>query len=197
MRHFLIVLLACFCIVSCCQPVIFPSSHTAAPVDPHLSALTISVYVDRDFIADERFEIDSALSDWNDSLNGYIHLQVKQYVEVSQEIVDQVKMEELAWLIIEGDNPDPESSTIAHVESIPGHLMYVYRNRWQHTDRKVIIIHEAGHLLGLHHSDHLGSIMSGHGYVTQGKCIDQWMIKELLEEHYWMKLEYLNFCTIK
>ena len=186
-----------FCLFSTCCVSSYLPTHTPAPHDPHLQTLTLSVYIDRDFSAEERFAIEGAFTDWNNTLNGYLVFQVmNDSIEVNDSVIEQVREEELSVLVIQYNNTDPSNNIIAQTDGIPGNFITVYRNRWSHTDRKMLIEHEIGHILSIKHNKHHHSLMSENGYVDQTKCIDQWTINELVKNKPWMKPEFLNYCKV-
>jgi hypothetical protein len=178
-------------------------AYTQKAVDPLPPVKVIPIWVDKTFGEADRVSIDKAIEMWNYSLNGYIKLQVVDFAfdMETEKIVAQINQG--GWLIlrINHDNAmvtphdsqrEPGSRTLAFVERVGGHHLYIIRDRVGNEDVFGLALHEMGHLLG---SPHVGErLMYPHFSQVRMQCIDR---ESMLAVAAYQQLpsDGLNYCV--
>ena len=185
------------------QPRAGDFTYTQKDPYPQLPLRVIPIWVDKTFGGADRVSIDKAIEMWNYSLNGYIKLQVVdlQFDMETEKILAQINQG--GWLVlkIEHDNAmvpvhdkqrEPGSMTLAFVERVGGHHLYLIRDRVGNDDVFGLTLHEMGHLLG---AQHVGDrLMYPHFSQTRTQCIDKESM--LAVAAYWkLPADQLNYCV--
>lgn len=197
MKKLLVLYLFFFLLVGCCSGPVYPSNYHYQPTpDPHANTLYIDVYVDKDFSDQQRFVLEEALGVWQVALNHYFEFRmINDRATVSQGMIDKVRQDH-GLIFVQMENLEPADGTLAHVDDIGGHVIFVNTNR--NSINVTVITHEIGHIMGLYHNETKQSLMYPF-YVDQpnGQCIDETTIDQLVEKKYWMKKQYLNWCRVQ
>lgn len=196
MNKLLLFYLFCFALWGCCSGPIYASNYHYQPTpDPHANTLYIDVYIDKDFNDQQRFLIEESLGVWNIALNHYLEYRmIDERVAVGQDIIDKVRRDH-GLIFVQMENLDEDDGTLARVDAIGGHVIFVNTNR--NALNLTVLEHEEGHSLGLVHHDIKQSLM--YPFYTEqpnGQCIDVATVDQLVEKKYWMKKQYLNWCKL-
>jgi matrixin len=161
--------------------------HPSATVSPKI----IVMVVDGSFSADQRAKILRAIEEWNYALNGFIRFDLAAPGSGGLE----------SWSIRpeKGGDPNgpasgegqPLSETQSGFMSIGGHML-IYVDRIGTRDLRGVVLHELGHVLGLHH-DPTGNLMSARYSPTTDQCIDKPTAVTIAARHN-LPLAGLNWC---
>ncbi len=158
----------------------------------------IPIWVDNNFGESDRIAIDDAISKWNYSLNGYIHLYVIDD-HFNMEISEIEKQRELhGWLLLKinskGDVRSPQSDTLAFADKVGGDRVYIVRDHLSNDQIFGVTMHEIGHLLGSEHNKN--GLMYSHYSKIGFQCIDYNTVKNVAD--YWgIFIGNLNYCYDK
>lgn len=198
MKKLLVFYLFCFALFGCCSDPVHPSNYHYQPTpDPHANTLYVDVYIDKDFNDQQRFVIEESLGVWNIAWNHYFEYKmINERVAVDQNVIDKVRHDH-GLIFVQMENLDADDGTLARVDAIDGHVIFVNTNR--NSVNLTVLLHEEGHAApnGLTHHDIKQSLMYPF-YVEQpnGQCIDSATIDQLVEKKYWLKKQYLNWCKV-
>ena len=161
---------------------------------------TIPIWIDKNFGAADKVEIDKAVDAWNFAMNGYVVLKVVDTnfdMEV-EKIVEQVTKGGWLFMKIESTNklvPAQDEKgywTIGFCEQVGGHHMYLVRDRLQNQDVFGVTLHEIGHLMG---SPHTGQrLMYPHYTRARFQCID-YDTQVKVAKFFDVPLSGLNYCV--
>lgn len=162
---------------------------------------TIPVYIDIKFCNSDKKSIKKAIDNWNESLNGYLILNIvsTNFKESPDSINKVIKEKGYVILQIYSDNKiiserdDGKSIVIGLANELGGNIMHLVRDRLTENDITAITMHELGHLLGADHTVEkylMSTIYSEEGY----KCIDIFTIKQVAV-HWYLPLQRLNYCV--
>lgn len=175
--------------------------YTQRAVDVRPPIRTVPIWVDKNFGEADQLTIADAIAAWNYTLNGYIKLEIVDTnfdMEIDK-IVSQVNQNGWLFMRINGLNPlipsnDKGYWTIAFVERIGGHHLYLVRDRLNNADVFGVTLHEIGHLLGAGHvGDHL---MYPHYTAAGYQCVDL-VSMQAVAAYQHLDWTQLNFCTDK
>jgi len=180
---------------------VFESSshkHTHAP-ENEAAVLITPVYVDSSFTDKQKADIAQSLKIWNDALVGQHKFEVVYVGEITDEV--QAKVEKTDFgLIIHKDNDEDliAEGVLAYVDGLRGHNMFVETDFIGERNLVAILIHEAGHVLGLPHIIIQGTVMAPSYALHQPNCIDEITARELVTVRPRdFKLELINYCKVK
>lgn len=182
-----------FALVDCCSKITSPVSFHQASVSANRT-LFIDVQIDKDFTAQEKFEIEEALGRMNNFYNGYFIYRMKD--DAATVNIDTISSLSDNDLLFVQDTDD--GTTLGYSHGIPSNEITLYTNNLKVVNDPVIVImHELLHSKGGIHSLHKGSILYP-AYINQGTydCIDQYAIKGVLKENSWIDKNKLNYCSI-
>jgi Matrixin len=183
------------------DPMLGKYAYTHLPSYTGLPVRTIPIWIDKNFGAADRLEIDNAINAWNYAMNGYVKLEVMdtQFDMEIPKIVLQVKTNGWLFLRIHSDNalvPDRKDGfwTVGFTERIGGNHLYLVRDRLANEDMFGVTLHEIGHLMG---SDHVGQrLMYPHYSRARFQCIDYDTMARVAD-FFVLKLDNLNYCVDK
>lgn len=161
---------------------------------------SIPIWIDKNFGAADKVEIDKAIDAWNFAMNGYVVLKVvdTQFDMEVPKIVEQVNKG--GWLFLKTDSTSkmvPSQNekgywTIGFVEQVGGHHLYLVRDRISNEDVFGITMHEIGHLMG---SPHTGNrLMYPHYSRARFQCVD-YATQVKVASYFDVPLSGLNYCA--
>ena len=135
----------------------------------------IWVWIDKDFAAPDQEGIIQAVTSWNQSLNGFIKLQVANPNSSQPWRPEQPR--DVDWIVTKVAAGDvhfplvkPDVRVLACVDVIGGHNIYIAKEIVMDDDIYYISMHEMAHLLG---ADHKGdSLMYPLYDKDRFHCID-------------------------
>ena len=145
---------------------------------------TIPIRVDQNFFGWEKFEIQSAVAEWNLALNGNIKLKIvsENFDMDPDQIIETISRS--GWLFLKINEDSyliPSPSTLAFTNDLSGYYLYAIDGRYSESSFRGIIRHEIGHLLGAEH-DVDGLMFPGYDFV-KFECIDQRTILQISIRH--------------
>lgn len=186
--------------------------YTNVPINYIAEPKIIPVYIDNDFLENEKIQIDNAITQWNYVLNGWVVLQViDEHFQMDIQVIKKVEAVNNGIIILRvlSDStliPDdgflaPGSMTAAwthgtaYNHGIGGHEVYLIADRL--TDPVTlqgVTLHELGHALGAaHHKEREISLMNP-SYDTQGNsCVDKWSSERVAEFQH-LPAQKMNYC---
>lgn len=192
--RYLIIFLMSILLVSCCgqaKTVMRPTYHRAENSANH--SIIREVLIDKDFNTEQKFCIESALEEWNFSLNGYIVFKV---VDDNAVFNENFVPQHNQLIFVQSVNTDPDSGVLAYTNDLGGNAIVLYVNNMNKINRPITVVeHEIGHSLFGPHNSHKGSLMYPY-FVEQGDCIDQYSMQDIKKTEYFIDLKNTNFCII-
>lgn len=160
------------------------------------TTLIRGVYIDADFTSEQRFMIEEALGNWNETLNGYIEFKV---LDDHKKLDENFVLGHNELVFIQSVMGDPDSGTLGVTNGAPGDKIVMYVDNLKRiNDPLVVYLHEIGHAVGAEHSGHKGSLLFPY-YVNQAvaaHCIDNYTIDEVVKNNYYMDKKNINYCVI-
>ena len=164
--------------------------------------LIAPVYLDINFVENDKVEIAHALDQWNYVLNGYLRFEI---IDASFDMKLSSLQDDQAFFFfsVNSDNPLVQEVDLAgrdHGEnrlalgftpSIGSHYIYLVRNRLESTDVFYLAMHEMGHALGATHNGR--GLMYPHYTQLDFQCVDQLTILKVAK-YQSMDVQYLNYC---
>ena len=187
-----------------------PPAHITHPV-------IIPVQLDSHFLPSQMEEIKAALTEWNGVFNGQIVLALETHPaqgvdkkthtypttfdgwKEGQKIVDDYEKSNLGWAIFCLPSTDPNlsseipSSTLAYVEGLDEHAIYVIMDRFGTRSLKVVMMHEMAHLLGALHVN-TDSLEYPYSNSNQSDCIDKITVLQVAHVRH-LDFNTLNYCV--
>ncbi len=158
----------------------------------------ISIYVDKNFGESDKVYIANAVDQWNYALNGHIILQIVSYnFDVNIDNINKNILDD-AFIIkkIYANNPlvkdAPGKMTLAWVDCIGGHYMWIIRDRFDNQQMQGIVMHEFGHMLGAKHVNKPSLMLPIYNAETY-KCIDSETMYSVAQYNN-LQFEDLNYC---
>lgn len=171
----LIKLLVLILMVGACSPTYMQYSKAI----PAKNLETKVVWIDTRFSENEKIEIKSAILEWENSLPGTYSFYIKEDFNMEIEQLNRINYD---WFILKKSKLeasargiDKDSITLAYANEIGGNIIVVIDDRSKNKKLKSIIMHEIGHLLGLHHIEN--SLMNS--YYNGLECVDKNTAKAL------------------
>jgi hypothetical protein len=158
----------------------------------------IPIWIDWRFTTGEKESIKEGIAEWDNGLNGWMKLRVideefngedwkikKMYTYGGWAVV-KVTVEDLP-ILYKWDG----ESTLGYVDEIGGNIISLVEARLSEDMIKYVIMHEAGHLLGLGHD---GKHLMGAYYSRNNfRCIDEGTM-ERVGKIWNIRKGLLNFC---
>jgi len=184
MRRLLLVLSLIFLFTVGCPSQIPPQYTSAQDCSSDRFEHTIPIRVDQNFFGWEKFEIQSAVAEWNLALNGNIKLKIvsENFDMDPDQIIETISRS--GWLFLkinENSYLIPSASTLAFTNDLSGNYLYAIDGRYSESSFRGIVRHEIGHLLGAEH-DVDGLMFPGYDFV-KFECIDQRTILQISNRH--------------
>lgn len=171
----------------------------------------IPVYIDTNFSKEDKVSIQKSISEWNNSLNGQIIIQIQSF----DFDMEPYKIEEIlhnkGWMILQtsikhGGIPDEEQykqcmkekqkdcyHTIAWADKLGGSTIKIVKERVNLDTLYYITLHEIGHLLGAEHVEDKRSLMYAHFTSDSYLCIDFQTVAQVAVFNQ-LNVSGLNYC---
>ena len=170
---------------------------------PTYVAHEVSVYIDKNFGAEDQLMLDDAINAWNYALNGTLKLVVKSTTfDMDMDVIREVFRGSGGFIIIPVNSKDcaflplaasPDMVNLAWADLTNHHDIYVVRDRvGPASNIKPIMLHEIGHILGAQHIQGYG-LMNPTFNAQEYACIDENTIHQISEYNH-IPVEFLNFC---
>lgn len=165
----------------------------------------IPVYIEKDFSETDRLEMQQAIDQWNNALNGHVKIIIaSQDFQMATYQIKEVKQNN-GWMFlkIRQDNPlipsqsfsspdQPQVFTLAFTNHIGGDEVWFVRDVIP--DEYMIqgvTLHEIGHLLGAQHDGIY--LMAPHYSELDFQCIDEATMKQV-SQNINVPMDSLNYC---
>jgi hypothetical protein len=162
---------------------------------------TVSIYLDKDFVPQEKLAIEAAISDWNIVLNNVIFLEIVSYnFDMDIDILQKVNHSKNDWLFLKvlHSNPlvleeDKENGELVGAFSNQTNTIYVVSDRiLEEKQYRGIIRHEIGHNFGAVHTKKHNLMF--HRYEDNAfKCIDFDTVSQIARFN-GLDIGKLNYC---
>jgi hypothetical protein len=185
-----------------CGHLVLPFHYIQSGGYSQVALRTVHIWIDKEFGAGDQVAIDDAIRQWNFALNGYVKLEVMSTTfDMEPEVINRANLEG-GWLIMKvhsGNSIIPDQPingklqyyTLAWVNEIGGHHMWMVRDRLRNEWMTGVALHEIGHMLGAEHDDVY--LMQPHFNWEDYRCVDQYTLKQVaLYQH--IQLKNLNYC---
>lgn len=156
------------------------------------------VWVDKNFGVEDKLAIDDAINGWNAALNGYVVIHVRSYeFDMEPSLLKKIVNSDNGWVILKIDSKNPilgtnHPNTLAFVNDIGGHSMWVIRDRIRGSWMKGIMLHEIGHLLGSKHTSKY--LMQPYFKWELYQCVDYETLRNVVEAQH-IPLKGTRYCV--
>ena len=199
---FIIKFLMIVCLLVGCGHVAMPFHYIQAGGYAAIPLRVVHIWIDKEFGAADQVALDDAIRQWNYALNGYVKLVVVSTTfDMEPEVIQRANLEG-GWIIMKvhsGNSIIPDQSdkgqvkyyTLAWVNEIGGHHMWMVRDRLRNEWMTGVALHEMGHMLGALHDDVY--LMQPHFNWEDYRCVDQWTLKQVSTYQH-IPMGSLNYC---
>jgi hypothetical protein len=202
--------------LQCASNIQYWTYHQGTPPDHISQPVIIPVQLDSHFLPSQVEEIKAALNEWNGVFNGQIVLALATHPQLGvdkkmhtypttfngwkegQSLMENYEKSNLGWAIFALTSNDPNLSdavprgTLAYVEGIDEHGIYVVTDRLGTRNLKVIMMHEMAHLLGAIHVN-TDSLEYPYASNSQVDCIDKITVLQVAHIRH-LNFDSLNYC---
>ncbi len=161
----------------------------------------VPIWIDGQFSANDKIEIEHGIDQWNQALNGYMVLHVESdNFDMEPSILERVAVRGDGWLFLKIDSrnsivhDEGSNLTLAFVNRIGsnGNRVYYVSDRLNTHMMQGVTMHEVGHLLGANH--HGLYLMQPTFHWAEYRCIDQGTLQQVAT--YWhLPLAHLHYCV--
>lgn len=192
-------------IVSCLAYAPPPKFYYTQHVPVEMPERIIPVYIENTFSETDRLEMQQAIDQWNEALNGHVKIIIAEtdFQMATYQIKEAKQNNGWLFLKIRQGNPlipsqsfsspdQPQSFILAFTNRIGGDEAWFVRDAMPDEYMMYgVTLHEIGHLLGANHDGRY--LMAPHYSELDFQCIDEGTMKQV-SNNINVPIESLNYC---
>jgi hypothetical protein len=175
----------------CCIFLLFSCTQGHEVLYPVTSPRVVKVYVDATFGIDEVVQIEDALVQWNDTLNGSLTLKLEnRSIMMEQSLLTEIvgngdyiifsitsSQSTVADTVTYQDGKELRANTLAYCDKVGGHYVYLLMDRLSLSNIRWVMMHEIGHLLGAEHQE--DGLMYRYYRGNNYRCVDHHTLEQV------------------